>query len=83
MNIKRDMTINSGIFIGDDVKNMVLKEPHSGASMSQMELFRTKVTRFCGILQSIVTPTLTIDHQILLLLIKPIRSLRSKMEMYG
>ena len=77
------MTINSGIFIGDDVKNMVLKEPHSGASMNQMELLRTKVTKFCGILQSIVTPTLTIDHQILLLLIKPIRSLRSKMEVYG
>ena len=65
------------------MKNMVLMEPHSGASMSQMELLRTKVTRFCGILQSIVTPTLTIDHQILLLLIKPIRSLRSKMKMYG
>ena len=65
------------------MKNMVLMEPHSGASMSQMELLRTKVTRFCGILQSIVTPTLTIVHQILLLLIKPIRSLRSKMKMYG
>ena len=85
-NMKRDMATYLGIFIGDDLKNMVLKEPHSGTSMSLMMLLRTKVSenkQFCGILQSIATPTLKLDQHILLLLIKPRRRLRSKMAMYG
>ena len=36
---------------------MAFKLHNSGMSMSQMELLRTKGTRFCGILQSSVIPT--------------------------
>ena len=68
-------------------KKYDFKEHNSGTSMSQMELLRTKGTRFCGILQSIVIPRLRLDDQILLLLLKPRRKLRSLMlpylEMYG
>ena len=48
------MTMYAGIFIGDYAKNMAFKERNSVTSMSQMELVRTKGTRFCGILQSSV-----------------------------
>ena len=61
----------AGIFIGSYAKNMAFKEHNSCTSMSQMELFRTKGTRFCGILQSSVILRLKLDDQILLLLIKP------------
>ena len=70
------MAMYGGIFIGDYEKNMDLKEHHSGARISQMELLRTKCVRFCGILQSIVKSKLKFDYQILLLLIKPRRRLR-------
>ena len=71
------MTMYAGIFIGDYAKNMAFKERNSVTSMSQMELLRTKGTRFCGILQSSVIPRLKLDDQMLLLLIKPRRKLRS------
>ena len=45
-NIKGSMTIYTGIFIGDYVKNMALKEHHSATKISQMELLRMKGTRF-------------------------------------
>ena len=48
----------------------------SGTSMIQMELLRTKSTRFCGILQFSVIPRLKFDDHILLLLIKPKWKLR-------
>ena len=44
------MTIYAGVFVGDYAKNMAFKEHNSGASMSWIELSRTKGTRFCGIL---------------------------------
>ena len=66
-----------GIFFGDHVKNMAFKEHNRGTSMRQMELLRTKGTRFSGILQSSVIPTLKLDDQILLLLIKSRKKLRS------
>ena len=46
----------AGMFIGNYAKNMTFKEHNSGTSMSQVELLRTKGTRFCGILQSSVVP---------------------------
>ena len=49
-NIKSGMTIYAGVFVGDYAKNMAFKEHNSGASMSWIELSRTKGTRFCGIL---------------------------------
>ena len=64
------------IFIGSYAKNMTSKEHSSGISMSQIELLRTKGTRFCGILQSSVIPRLKLDDQMLLLLIKPKRKLK-------
>ena len=67
----------TGIFIGDYAKNMAFKEQNSGVSMIQMELLRTKGTRFCEILQSSVIPRLILDDQMLLLFIKPRRKLRS------
>ena len=76
-NIKRGMTMYAGIFIGDYAKNMAFKEHSSGTSMSQIELLRTKGKRFCGIFQSSAIPRLKLDDQILLLLIKPNRKLRS------
>ena len=39
--------MNAGVFIGDYAKNMAFKEYNSGTSLSQMELSRTKGTRFC------------------------------------
>ena len=48
----------------------------SGTSMIQMELLRTKSTRFCGILQFSAISRLKFDDQILLLLIKLKRKLR-------
>ena len=66
-----------GIFIGDYVKNMAFKEHNNGMNMRQMELFRTKGARFCGNLQSSVIPIFKLDDQILLLLIKPRRKLRT------
>ena len=48
----------------------------SGTSMIQMELLRTKSTRFCGILQFSAIPRLKFDDQILFLLIKLKRKLR-------
>ena len=66
-----------GIFIGNCAKNMTFKEHSSGTSMSQMELFRTKGTRFCGVSRSSVIPRLKVDGQMLLLLIKPCRKLIS------
>ena len=65
------------IFIGSYAKNLTSKEHNSGMSMSQIELLRTSDTRFCGILQSSVIPRLKVDDQMLLLLIKPKRKLRS------
>ena len=77
---KRDkkgiMTMYVGIYNGDYVKSMVFKEHNSGTSIIQMELLRTKGTRFCGILQSSVIPRLKPGDQILLLLIKPRRKLK-------
>ena len=58
-------------------KNMAFKKYHSGASMSQMKLLRTRVTRFIEILQSGVIPRLKINNTILLLLVKSRRKLRS------
>ena len=69
------MTIYAGIFIGNYAKNMNSQEHSTGTSMSQMELLRTKGTRFCGILQSSVIPRLKLDNQILFLLIKSSESL--------
>ena len=65
------------IFIGSYAKNMTSKEHSSDMSMSQIELLRRKGTRFCVILQSSVIPRLKLDDQMLLLLIKPKRKLRS------
>ena len=65
------------IFIGSYAKNLTSKEHNSGMSMSQIKLLRTNDTRFCGILQSSVIPRLKVDDQMLLLLIKPKRKLRS------
>ena len=67
----------AGTFIGNYAKNMAFEEHNSGKSMNQMELLRAKGTRFCGILQSSVISRLKLDDQILLLLIKPRRKLRS------
>ena len=53
---KKGMTIHSGIFIGNYVKNMAFKVHRTGTSMNQMDLLRTKGTRFCGISQSSVIP---------------------------
>ena len=76
-----------GIFTRDYAKSMTLKEHNSATIMNHKELLRTKCTRFCGILLSRVIPRMKLDDQILLLLIKPRRKLRSKMspclEMYG
>ena len=74
---KKGMTIHSGIFIGNYVKNMAFKVRSIGTSMNQMDLLRAKGTRFCGILQSSVIRILKLDDQILLLLIKLGRKLRS------
>ena len=63
-------------------KNMDLKTHNSATSMSQMELLRTNGTRFCEILQSSVIPRLMLDDQILLLLIKPRRKLKSQILSY-
>ena len=68
---KKRHEMYASLFIGNYAKNMTSKEHNSGTSMSQMELLRTKGTRFCGILQSSVIPRLKLDDQILLLLIKP------------
>ena len=76
------MTVYAGIFIQDYAKNMAFKEHNCGTSMSQMELLRTNVTRFCGILQSSVIPRLKLNDQVLFLLIKPRRKLRSYMLPY-
>ena len=76
-NTKRGIIIYAGIFIENYAKNMTSKERNSGTSMSQMELLRTKGTRFCGIVQSSMTPRLKLDWQILFLLIKPWTKLRS------
>ena len=57
-NIKRDMTMYTGIFTGDYAINMAFKEHNSGTSMSQMELLMKKGTRFYGILQSSGIPRL-------------------------
>ena len=65
------------IFIGSYAKSMTSKEHSSDMSMSQIELLRTKGTRFCVILKSGVIPRLKLDDQMLLLLIKPKRKLRS------
>ena len=73
-NIKKGMTMYADIFIEDYAKSMSLKEQLSITSMSQMELLRTKCTRFYGILRFSVISRLKIDDQILLLLIKPRRS---------
>ena len=51
----------AGIFIGNYAKNLAFKEHNSGTSMSQMELLRTKGTRFCGIFQSGLIPRLKLD----------------------
>ena len=75
-NTKRGMTMYAGILIVSYAKNMTSKEHNSGASIRQMELLRTKGTRFCGILQPSVIPRLKLDDQILLLLIKPRRKVR-------
>ena len=72
----------AGIFIGNYAKNMTSKEHNSGTSMSQMELLRTKGSRFCGILQSSVILRLKLEDQILFILIKPRRKLRSLMLPY-
>ena len=64
----------AGIFIVDSAKNMAFKEHNSGTSMTQMELLRTKGTRFCGILQSSVIQRLKLYDQILT---KPRRKLGS------
>ena len=39
--------MHAGIFIRDYAKNMTSKKDNSGTSMNQMELLRTKGTRFC------------------------------------
>ena len=57
------MTIYASIFIGDYEKKHDFKEHNSGTSMSQMELLRTKGTRFCGYLQSIVIPRLKLGDK--------------------
>ena len=46
------------------MKNMAFKEHNSGTSMIQMELLRTKSTRFCGILQFSAISRLKFDDQI-------------------
>ena len=74
---KRGMTMHAGIFTGNYAKNMAFKEYNSGTSMTQMESLRKKGTRFCGILQSSRIPRLKLNDQILLLLTKPRRKLRS------
>ena len=79
---KRGMTMYAGIFTGNYAKNMTFKEYNSGTSMSQMESLRKKGTRFCGILQSSRIPRLKLHDQILLLLTKPRRKLRSYMSPY-
>ena len=61
---------------------MTSKEHNSGVSISQMELLRTKGTRFCRILQSSVIPRLKLDERILFLLIQPWRKLRWQMLPY-
>ena len=48
------MAMYTGIFIGNYTKNMTSKEHNNCTSMSQIELLRTKGTRFCGISQSSV-----------------------------
>ena len=65
------------VFIGNYAKNRTSKECDSGVSMNQMGLLRRKGTRFCEVLQSSVIPRLKFDDQILYLLIKPRRKLRS------
>ena len=47
---------------------MALKEHHSGKSMSQLKLLRTKL--YFGILQSSVISILKLDYQILLIIDK-------------
>ena len=64
--------MNEGIFIGNYAKNMTSKDHNNGTSMTQIELLRTKDTRFCGI------PRLKLDEKILFLLIKPRMKLISK-----
>ena len=73
---KRGMAMYAGIFIGNCAKNITFREHNSGTTMNQMELLRRKGKRFGGILQSSVMPRLTLDDQILSLLIKPRRNLR-------
>ena len=67
----------AGIFIGHYAKNMAFNDRNSGTRMRQMELIRTKGTRFCGILQSSAIPRLKLDDHIFLLLIRPKRKLGS------
>ena len=66
----------AGIFMGNYAKNMTFKEHNNGTSMTQIELLRTKDTRFS------VIPRLRLDEKILFLLIKPRRKLISKMLPY-
>ena len=75
-NTKRGMTMYAGIFMGNYAKNMTSKEHNNGTSMTQIELLRTKDTRFS------VIPRLRLDEKILFLLIKPRRKLISKMLPY-
>ena len=74
MIIKRSSKKYPRIFIGDYVKYIALKEQHSGTSMSQMDLLRTKCIRFREILKSSVSSRLKLND---LKLIKPRRRLRS------
>ena len=53
------------IFIRHYVKSIAFKEHNSDTSIKQMDLLRTKGTKFCGISQSSVIPRLKLDDQIL------------------
>ena len=70
------------VYSSVNIQNMDFKTHNSATSMSQMELLRTNGTRFCEILQSSVIPRLMLDDQILLLLIKPRRKLKSQILSY-
>ena len=76
-NIKRGMAMYVGIFIGDYVKSTTFKKHNSGPSMNLMELLRAKGTRLCGFLKSSVMRRLNLDNEILLLLKKIRKKLRS------
>ena len=81
--MKKGMTMHTGIFTGNYVKNMTLKEYHSGKRMSRMELLRTKCTRFFENSQSSVISRLKLDDQILFLFVKTRKRLRSDINIPG